>query len=170
MIDEPASGSMETSGPPGIIKPFRLENIWIEIMRMKTNLTTWFLGFNLSEVVGLIYGPVDNYWNNLNTSSFQPFHIAADDNDLNERNACYDNDNNNDIDDDYDPDDGDNIEKLDDTKPCDNPTWVIFYPGQCGEHGGGEVLQEKSTLFTTFSKYQIAWNCKCELVVLQDPH
>ena len=68
---------METSGPPGIIKPFRLENIWIEIMRMTTNLTTRFLGFNLSEVVSLIYGPVDNYWNNLNTSSFQPFHIAA---------------------------------------------------------------------------------------------
>ena len=117
MIDEPASGSMETSGPPGIIKPFRLENIWFEIMRMRTNLTTGFLGFNLSEVVGLIYGPVDNYWNNLNTSSFQPFHIAADDNDLNERNACYDND----VDDDDDPDD-DNVEKLDDTKPCDNPT------------------------------------------------
>ena len=33
MIGEPASGSMETSGPPGIIKPFRLENIWIEIIK-----------------------------------------------------------------------------------------------------------------------------------------
>ena len=54
VIGEPASGSMETSGPPGIIKPFRLENIWFEIMRMRTNLTTGFLGFNLSEVVGLI--------------------------------------------------------------------------------------------------------------------
>ena len=85
---------------------------------MRTNLTTGFLGFNLSEVVGLIQGPVDNYWNNLNTSSFQPFHIAADDNDLNERNACYDND----VEDDDDPDDDDNVEKLDDTKPCDNPT------------------------------------------------
>ena len=117
MIGEPASGSMETSGPPGIIKPFRLENIWFEIMRMRTNLTTGFLGFNLSEVVGLIYGPIDNDGNNLNTSSFQPFHIAADDNDLNERNTCYDND----VVDDDDPDD-DNVEKLDDTKPCDNPT------------------------------------------------
>ena len=58
----------------------------------------------------------------MNTSSFQPFHIAADDNDLNDCDACYENDNNNDIDDDDDPDDDDNIEKLDDTKPCDNPT------------------------------------------------
>ena len=81
---------------------------------MKTNLTTWFLGylFNLSEVVGLIYGPIDNDGNNLNTSSFQPFHIAADDDDLNDCDACYDNDNKNDIDDDYDPDDDDNIESL----------------------------------------------------------
>ena len=145
MIGVPASGSMETSGPPGIIKPFRLENIWIEIMRMKTNLTTWFLGFNLSEVVGLIYGPVDNYWNNLNTSSFQPFHIAADDDDLNDWDACYDND----IDDEDDHDD-DNVEKLDDTKPCDNPTWVIFYPGQCGEHGGEEVLQDTTNVVYNF--------------------
>ena len=110
---------METSGPPGIIKPFRLENIWIEIMRMTTNLTTRFLGFNLSEVVSLIYGPVDNYWNNLNTSSFQPFHIAADEEDLNDWDV--DNDNNNDNNNDIDDED-DNVEKLDDTKPCDNPT------------------------------------------------
>ena len=149
MIGVPASGSMETSGPPGIIKPFRLENIWIEIMRMKTNLTTWFLGFNLSEVVGLIYGPVDNYWNNLNTSSFQPFHIAADDDDLNDWDACYDNDNNNHNNNDIDAE-GDNVEKLDDTKPCDNPTWVIFYPGQCGEHGGEEVLQDTTNVVYNF--------------------
>ena len=147
MIGEPASGSMETSGPPGIIKPFRLENIWIEIMRMKTNLTTWFLGFNLSEVVSLIYGPVDNYWNNLNTSSFQPFHIAADEEDLNDWDV--DNDNNNDNNNDIDDED-DNVEKLDDTKPCDNPTWVIFYPRQGGEHGGGKVLQDKTHVFYNF--------------------
>ena len=57
----------------------------------------------------------------MNTSSFQPFHIAGDDDDLNDWDACYENDNNNDIDDDDDHDD-DNVEKLDGTKPCDNPT------------------------------------------------
>ena len=71
---------METSGPPGIIKPFRLENIWVQILGTKISMTSCLLGFlfNLFEVVSLVYGPVDNYWNNLNTSSFQPFHIAAD--------------------------------------------------------------------------------------------
>ena len=87
--DTPASGRIELSGPPGIIRPLRLVNIWLRGVRIFTKMTVmasylkcsvwsmdpltmigkkrvWHINddnyIDLSEVVGLINGSVDNDW------------------------------------------------------------------------------------------------------------
>ena len=101
--DTPASGRIELSGPPGIIRPLRLVNIWVRGVRILTRMTVmasylkcsvwsmdpltmigkkrvWHINddnyIDLSEVVGLINGAVDNDWNNLNSPGLQPLYIA----------------------------------------------------------------------------------------------